>query len=597
MMTQGDKREYILLIVLLVFLGIVLVATTIRGPFTIDEINYMVTAIGLREGKLTVPGTEGLGPSKELFSFDPESYGRVAARTPVASLAPPLYAPFALPFLVLGWHGLVLLNTLSYLLTGLIVFVLSKHYAVDRQTPWLAAALVLIGGYGIEYAQGVWPHMFSVFLVTCALYVASKIWQGGKPTVAVLCGLLMGIAIGVREQNIVLTGCLGLTVLLFARRRILATAWYGIGTLLPLVVIATMNLSRDHLWHPFPKFVAYSNQLKQHVGAGSILEPLRVFWARFIDFSMHPEITYLVQADMYKQNPASGAYLVYGTVKKAFLQSCPWIGLAFVVLVLAWFWKDSRKEDVRRSLRGLSLLIFPLVVLFSMAGASRVDGLAYNQRYFLEMIPLAALAVALALDGLSLSVVHMVIGFLAGGIAFAAALMLPSHTLYEIALMRVPLLVAVLLLLSWIFRWHSSARLLLPMTLGLCLGWSLFVHTLDDLPASRNRRMRTATELKMLEEVIPAHSAVFAYWGSKDAAGPLLLTRDVVILDAGADEGADAVRLTKELQRQHRRIFILWYSVPAPYTRGIVGADSLALARGGPFPIYEVLQKNPAGAQ
>ena len=61
------SRDGIILLALLSVLGIVLTATTIRGAFIIDEVNYAVTVIGLRHGTLTVPGMEKLAPSKELF--------------------------------------------------------------------------------------------------------------------------------------------------------------------------------------------------------------------------------------------------------------------------------------------------------------------------------------------------------------------------------------------------------------------------------------------------------------------------------------------------------------------------------------------------
>ncbi len=591
--SRQKRKDYSILLVLLVVLGIVLVATTIRGPFIIDEINYLVTVIGLREGKLTVPGTEGLSPSKELFAFDPEAFGRIAARTPVASLAPPLYAPIALPFSAFNWRGLVFLNTLSFLLTALLVFALAKQYAVDRRTPWLASALVLLGGYGIEYSQGVWPHMLSVVLVTSAVFAASKAWRGSAPPIAMISGLLIGIATGVREQNIVVAGCLGLTVLLFANRRIRSTIWFGMGAVVPLLAIATMNSIRDHLWHPFPKFVAYSSQVAHNIGDGSVLAPLRMFWAKFVDYSTHPAITYPFESTIYRQNPESGAFLVLGTLKKAFLQSSPWVGLAFVVLLLAWFSNHDHKDDTRKGLQALSLLIFPLVLMFSFVGAGRTDGLAYNQRYFLEIIPLAALAIAFALDGLSVRVAQIVAGVLGAGIVFAVALMLPSHSYYEIALLRVPLIFAVLLILSWLLRREARVRVFLPITLGLCLGWAFFVHTLDDLPASRARRSMNAILLRALEASIPDRSAVFAYWGSKDVAGPLMLTRDVVVLDAGADEGADAARLTLELQRQHRRIFILTGFFPRAIIKEIVGTDSLSVTLLDPIQINEVLRRNP----
>lgn len=586
------QKDHKPLFALLLCLGIVLIATTIRGPFIIDEVNYMVTVLGLRDGKVTVPGTEGLSPSKELFSFDPESFGRIANRTPVASLAPPLYAPFALPFLFLGWRGLVSLNTISFLLTGLIVFAFARRHSTSRETPWIALALVLAGGYGIEYAQGVWPHMFSVLLVTLAVYIAGDVWDGGKPILAALCGLLMGIATGVREQNIVLAAFLGLTIFLFAGRRMLSTIWYGVGTALPLTAIAAINLARDHLWHPFPKFVAFSRQMTHAADAGSFFRPVRMFWARFVDFSAHPEITYPFQSEIYKQNPESGAYLVLGTLKKSFIQSSPWVGLALVALLFVWFSKDTFKEEVRKKLQGISLLVFPLVLVFSLSGAGRTDGLAYNQRYFLELIPIAALAVALAVDGLALSIVHLAAGVLVAGITFALTLMLPSRAWYEIALMKVPLVCSLFLVLAWFFRAHPRTRNVMPIMLGVCVGWSLLVHTFDDLPASRNRRHQNADRLVALEASVPNRSALFTYWGSRDAAGPLHLTRDVVILDAGADEGADAPRLTRELQSMGRRIFILGDFFPRSIMMNIAGDDSLATVSETPIRLLEVVRRS-----
>ena len=290
-MNRNDKREYTIILGLLIALGLVLVVTTIKGPFIIDEDNYLVTVIGLRQGVLTVPGTEGLTPSKELFFFDPEAYGRIASRTPVFSIAPPLYAPIALPFVFLGWRGLVLLNTISYLLTAFIVFVTVKHFSTERQTPWLAAALVLFGGYAIEYAQGVWPHMLSVCLVTSAVFAASRVWNGGRPQIAIICGLLMGIATGIREQNIILTGLLGITLLLFGVKKIVSSFWFALGALLPLTLIGIINFFRQGIFHPFPKAVAFSGQLTQSVSGSSTSSPLQMFWARVVDFSSYPPIT------------------------------------------------------------------------------------------------------------------------------------------------------------------------------------------------------------------------------------------------------------------------------------------------------------------
>jgi len=50
--------------------GVLLVATTIPGVFTVDEDHYMVTVLALRAGQLTAPGTGGLPPSRSLLKED-----------------------------------------------------------------------------------------------------------------------------------------------------------------------------------------------------------------------------------------------------------------------------------------------------------------------------------------------------------------------------------------------------------------------------------------------------------------------------------------------------------------------------------------------
>jgi len=503
-----------------------------------------------------------------------------------------LYAPIALPFVFLAWRGLVLLNTISFLLTAFIIFVMVKHFATERQTPWLAAALVLFGGYAVEYAQGVWPHMLSVCLVSSAVFAASRVWNGGRPRIAIICGLLMGIATGIREQNIILTGLLGVTLLLFSAKKLVSSFWFALGASLPLTLIGIINFFRRGIFHPFPKAVAFSGQLTQSVSGSSTGSPLQMFWARVVDFSSYPPITDSIQSFFYRKDPVSGVVFVSGVVKKALIQSSPWVALALVILILVWLNRNPYSKNVKKNLKALSLLILPFLVFMTLVGGVRTDGLCYNQRYFLEIIPLAAIAIALALDGLFLPIFSMVVGLLGSGILFAMTLMLSSRPLYGMALSRIPLLLAVVLVMVWIFRSRKIMHLILPFLIGLCIGWAMFVHVFDDLSASRTRRSRHAAQLAVLESTIPNHSALFANWGSKDAAGPLQLTRDVVILDTWADDGVDAVRLTHELEHQNRRIFVLTDYFPDLVLKGIVGKDSLAVVCRRTVGISEVVKRN-----
>ena len=587
-MTDEIKNTNFILVSLLVLFGILLLVTTVRGPFSIDEINYLVTVVGLKQGVLTVPGTEGLQPSRELFAFDPDSYRRVAVSTPVFSAAPPLYAPIALPFFLLGWHGLVLLNILSFLLTGFIVFIFARRLSSNPHIPWIALLLVLLGGYGIEYAQGVWPHMLSVLLVTSSVYCAAFVWKEGGWKAALLGGLLVGLATGIREQNIVLAGCLGLTVLAYGRTRLVSSLGYGTGLAIPLFAGATIHYFRQGLWHPFPKFVAYAGQVGEQVSGKTSFEPLVAFWAKFVDFSAQPGFADQLTSLYYRNNPETGAYLVDTVVKKALVQSSPWIVLAFAVLIAVWVVPTWRKCERQPLLRPLSLLVVSLIMVFSLAGVGRTDGLAYNQRYLLEIVPLAAIAVAVALDNIGTRSVLMLAGVLSAGLFFALVLGVPSRALYETALLRIPLLLGGFLAIAFFVVKETRRTLAISVLLGICFGWSVLVHLFGDLPASRSRRSRNSAILASLETKVPSHSAIFTIGSMREAAGALALSRDVLILDSGADEGKDSGTLARELRAKQIPVFILGSGFPVTTMTTIAGGDSLVYVLSQPAPLYRI---------
>src|SRR5262249_47092907 len=118
-------------------LAALLVATAVPGIFIIDEDSYLVTVVGLRAGRLTIPGPEGLTPTTELVAFDAGPKGRVVERTPASSVSPPLYAPLALPFSYLGVRGLIALEALAFVVCAWLV-----HVASGRRPLALATFLV-----------------------------------------------------------------------------------------------------------------------------------------------------------------------------------------------------------------------------------------------------------------------------------------------------------------------------------------------------------------------------------------------------------------------------------------------------------------------
>ena len=206
----------------LIVLGVVISVTVIPGVFIIDDDNYLINVLAMRQGRVTVANTEGLTPSRELLFFDPGPSSRVVNSTPVASTAPPLYAVLALPFSWLGWRGLVALNTLAYLVTIVLVFLYSRRYATDVLTPWLAAASFAFGGYVIEYTQGVWPQALSIALCTGGIVAAGRAIDsddGGDWFSAAAAGFLLALATGVRYQNAVVLAVVAGAVFLWSASR------------------------------------------------------------------------------------------------------------------------------------------------------------------------------------------------------------------------------------------------------------------------------------------------------------------------------------------------------------------------------------------
>ena len=590
MMVGTIRNELKALLILLAVLGVVLVATTIRGAFIIDEINYMVNVVGLRHGTLMVPGTENMPPSKELLYFDPEPYDREVNSTPVASLAPPLYAPIALPFVFFGWRGLAFLNTLSFLITAVLVFLFVRRRSSEPIIPWLAVALFVLGGYSLEYAQGVWPHMLSVALCMAGVYSVSFVWEDGGPWYPALGGLLIGLASGVREQNIFLAGCLGLTVLLWGGRRIFSVGAYLAGLAVPLFASASVNYYRLGIFFPTPKTYAYSNLVSNHVRSGSWLRPFEALLVKVVDFSTFAWFQDPGQFEDYAKEPATGAFLVAGVVKKALLQSSPWIALGLLLCIVIWFGRSVINEKRGRSLRALSILVLPTLGMLALTGF-RMDGLSLNQRYLLELVPMLAIIVALGLDELSIRPVGLVVGFFCGVLSFGALLIAASSVVQHTAILRVPLLLGFVIVLAWILRNYAPIKHILGITLGLCIGWSLYVQTID-IAASRRIRSLNATSLDSLESKIPDHSALFTFWGmQKSAAGPLQLHKDIVILDAWADMGKDAPSIARELLRRQRTVFVEGTGMPTAIVRNIKGADSLAEVMSNPFVLYEFFDK------
>ncbi len=453
---------------------------------------------------------------------------------------------------------------------------------------WLGVALFTLGGYSMEYAQGVWPHMLSVLLCLGAVYSVSIVWLGGNSIYAFLGGLFAGLACGIREQNVFLAACIGLTIVFWGSNKIRSATHYLGGIALPLLASATLNWFRLGVFYPLPKAHSYAHFVTGSVQSDTWLKPIGVFWVKIVDFSAFKYYQTFENFVDYSREPSTGAFLVGGIVKKAFIQSSPWIALAMVLCIAVWLGKANVPDLKKKILRPLSLLILLPLAMFSMAGF-RMDGLSFNQRYLLEIVPLAAIVVALCVDELSVHKFKVIGGFLFAALSCAVLLMLPTRQFLHVAILKVPLVLGSALIITWLFKGRETITRVFVVMLGLCLGWSFLVQTID-LAASRNIRTTNAIGLDSLDSKIPDHSALFTFWGAqKSTAGPLQLYKDVVILDAWADMGNDAGTLTHQLLQQKRKIFLFGTGMPPKIVQNIQGSDSLSTVVTKPFLLYELI--------
>jgi hypothetical protein len=284
-----------------------------------------------------------------------------------------------------------------------------------------------------------------------------------------------------------------------------------------------------------------------------------------------------------------------GIAKKAFLQSAPWAVVGFAMLALSLGPASWTQRGRRPTLILFSLVAGGVLAAFAVSGASRDDGFSFNQRYLLELVPLAAVAFAWSVEHLGLRVRTIVAGGAIGTLAFLAVMIVsPDASSLYTALMTVPLVLALGALVAWISsRFLSHGRNVLALMIGICLGWSLAVHLGQDLRGSHRSRNHNLSRMHALAPELTDGTVLVTYWGTKDAAVPLLFDRDFLILDLRADEGKDAALLIRDLLSRGRRVLVLEEEMPAEVLDRAVGTFNAQPLSGKAMGLTELHLKAP----
>jgi hypothetical protein len=238
-------------------------------------------------------------------------------------------------------------------------------------------------------------------------------------------------------------------------------------------------------------------------------------------------------------------------------------------LVQPWLPSARLRDGRRRRLRLLSIVAAAIVATLAVSGVERHDGLSFNARYFLELLPLAAVGFAWALDGRipalvapPLSIGATIGAVLAGAILFGRPLAggpdVPMWIVRQIAILKLPLLMAAGLIVVWLLGSAGRGRpALLVGVVGACLDWGLALHVNTDVTMSQALRAKKSNGHARGRGGRAGPVGNRGTLGTCRCCGAPAFTRDIVVLDVAADDGQDAPRFIHELLRQSRSVFLL----------------------------------------
>lgn len=400
------------------------------GHYSIDEgVYHQMARDFARSGTLETWTGYDEFPSKELkHQFHVERNGRLYPQYPYLS------AVIAWPFYeALGYRGLFAMNAVAYIGIALLCFAMARRIFGDVALALDSVIILTIGTFAWEYSQAAWPHASAVLAVTTALYLTVRALTATDDRhmtgFAFAAGSVIGLAAGIRLDVVFALPAILLPYLLMAPSRLRPAVAALTGMLPGLAIIAATNYAKFESLSPlsygggkgaghFPGYLPV---------AGLCLLGVALIWLatrpRFVDMARRrpvsvigifivliglalliPSVTKSVMkvatgasyllVDLRFRDPtwlepgmrrtATGAMVYYVGLKKALLQSLPWLPLLALPLAALF-----RPTEPRRLLGVLFLSSTGYIAVYSYFAWH--GGLALNMRYFLPFLPAFAI--------------------------------------------------------------------------------------------------------------------------------------------------------------------------------------------------------------
>ncbi len=585
-----SRRTLVTVACLLVVHLLASLLLVVPGHISIDEGTYHLMAEAMSHGGFTIDNGYEAFPSDELAIYVPGHTVHVRPHDGhLVAQYPYLSSVLALPFyLLLGFRGLLLLNGLAFVATLLTTWALGRDLLGDRVAAGLGAAIFALGTFAWSYSLAAWPHMLHTALALLAFTLAVRaLRRDGRQAqlLALAAGLVLGLDLGVRYDGLFVLGAIGLLQLFARPARLRQGALTLLGLSPGLALLAATNHAKFGSWAP----LSYGNPSEPSIlgrfgplvmlgllllGARLLLRPgladsLRRRWPTLalglgiglaallaLPFTRAPlwKLGYGVATlsiDLRLLDPhgllegfntrgPTGGIFFMGGLKKALLQSCPWLPL---VLLPALGWLRQRPGSSSFPV----LITLPALLVVAYSYKSWHGGMCLNQRYLLPALPLLSLLAAQGLRTLPRAQGRW---RWAVGLAAALPILLFLPTLggldpagEEQLILVLPLgLAASLTAMLLCTRIPAASRHRLPPRLAtLCalaaLTWSLLVGFGYDLRLERRWRGQLLAVGQAVGEQLPDRALLLVDY--HDPYYHLLASGQVRLAAPRFDQGAD----------------------------------------------------------
>lgn len=346
------------------------------------------------------------------------------------------YAVLAAPaWMLLGAHGVVMLNTLAAVATLPAIVVLGRHLFDDRELGLNAALIWAVGSFAFDLSVGIWPHGLATFLATSA-FAAAAVACKARPNADLgfmaLAGLAAGVGLHARVDCVLVIPAIAIWSLAVHRRPYLALAAFALGLAPGLAAAAALNYAKFGIFSPVsygrtgdagatsPAAYAPLAAVALAVGTGALLlglkrvravagrpmviagglvlvaglvaaiGPLREIATRLIvgGYGLVIDFGQYTGPPRGVEVLADGSVRVHGFIKKALLQSVPYAASILVLLPAAFAGRD------RPGILGCTLAIGIFVAPFAWLSWHGNSG--NSMRYFVYTLPFVAVLSAAA---------------------------------------------------------------------------------------------------------------------------------------------------------------------------------------------------------